>query len=222
MQDDLDAIRKGTLTGTAAVSQVQTDAAAVLTSMGLTSAQVSQIQTDQQALATAIAADPNQPAMTSGSSASLDTLQSVSAYLVGLPGVSSFGMGGVSIRGFGPGSAAAARRIHGLALVQTEWARGIAAVATPSPFLESQPLYELATMDSTDTQGISCITDDRRHEWRSSTGHARAGALRALDRRRRRALRADARVLCCARDPDRGDPRWPPRAGTSLLPAPTI
>ena len=41
VQDDLDAIRKGTLTGTAAVTQVQTDAAAVLTSMGLTSAQVS-------------------------------------------------------------------------------------------------------------------------------------------------------------------------------------
>ena len=61
VQDDLDAIRKGTLSGTAAVTQVQTDAAAVLTSMGLTSAQVSQIQADQQALAAAIAADPNQP-----------------------------------------------------------------------------------------------------------------------------------------------------------------
>ena len=67
MQDDLDAIRKGTLTGTAAVTQVQTDAAAVFTSMGLTAAQVSQIQSDQQALATAIAADPNQPTVTSSS-----------------------------------------------------------------------------------------------------------------------------------------------------------
>jgi antitoxin component of RelBE/YafQ-DinJ toxin-antitoxin module len=103
VQDDLDAIRKGTLTGTAAVSQVQTDATAVLTSMGLTAAQVSQVQADQQALASAIASDPNRPSMTSGSSASMDTLQSVSAYLVGLPGVSSFGMGGGSLRGFGPG-----------------------------------------------------------------------------------------------------------------------
>ncbi len=49
VQDDLDAIRKGTLTGSAAVTQVQTDAAAVLSSMGLTSAQVSQIQADQAA-----------------------------------------------------------------------------------------------------------------------------------------------------------------------------
>ena len=60
VQDDLDAIRKGTLSGTAAVSQVKTDAAAVLTSLGLTSAQVSQVQADQEALASAIAADPNQ------------------------------------------------------------------------------------------------------------------------------------------------------------------
>ena len=103
VQDDLDAIRKGTLTGTAAVSQVQADAAAVLTSMGLTSAQVTQVQTDQQALASAIAADPNRPAATSGSSTSVDTLQSVSAYLAGLPGLSGPGMGGGSIRGFGPG-----------------------------------------------------------------------------------------------------------------------
>jgi hypothetical protein len=103
VQDDLDSIRKGTLTGTAAVSQVQTDTAAVLTSMGLTSAQVSQVQADQQALASAIASDPNRPVVTSGSSSSQDTLQSVSEYLVGLPGVSSFGMGGMSIRGFSPG-----------------------------------------------------------------------------------------------------------------------
>ncbi len=106
VQDDLDAIRKGTLTGSAAVTQVQTDAAAVLTSMGLTSTQVSQIQSDQQALAAAIAADPNAPTMTTGgtSSATLSTLQSVSAYLVGLPGISSFGPGGgIAIRGFGAG-----------------------------------------------------------------------------------------------------------------------
>ena len=106
VQDDLDGIRKGTLTGSAAVTQVETDAGAVLTSMGLTASQVSQIQSDQQALAAAIAADPNAPTMTTGgtSSATLSTLQSVSAYLVGLPGISSFGPGGgVAIRGFGPG-----------------------------------------------------------------------------------------------------------------------
>jgi hypothetical protein len=103
VQDDLDAIRNGTLSGTAAVTQVQTDAAAVLTSMGLTSGQVSQVQADQQAVASAIAGDPNRPAVTAGNAANLGTLQSVSAYLVGLPGISSFGMGGVSIRGFGPG-----------------------------------------------------------------------------------------------------------------------
>jgi hypothetical protein len=102
VQDDLDAIRKGTLTGTAAESQVQADTATVLTSMGLTSTQVSQVQADQQALASAMASDPNRPAVTAGSSASLETLQSVSAYLVGLPGFSSFGMGRVSSRGFGP------------------------------------------------------------------------------------------------------------------------
>jgi hypothetical protein len=103
VEDDLDAIRKGTLTGSAAVTQVQTDSAAVLTAEGFTSTQVSQIQADQQALATAIAASP-MPTMTTGgtSSATLSTLQSVSAYLVGLPGISSFGPGGgVAIRGFG-------------------------------------------------------------------------------------------------------------------------
>ncbi len=101
VQDDLTAIRNGTLTGTAAVTQVQTDAAAVFTSMGLTAAQVSQIQSDQQALAAAIAADPNYPASTSSSSTTQATLQSVSDYLVGVPGVSSLGMRGFP--GFGMG-----------------------------------------------------------------------------------------------------------------------
>ncbi len=105
VEDDLDAIRKGTLTGSAAVTQVQTDAAAVLTAEGFTSTQVSQIQADQQALQTAIAASPAPTTTTGGtSSATLSTLQSVSAYLVGLPGISSFGPGGgVAIRGFGGG-----------------------------------------------------------------------------------------------------------------------
>ena len=106
VQDDLDAIRNGTLTGTAAVTQVQTDAAAVLSSMGLTAAQVTQIQSDQQALAAAIAADPNHPAAsstsTSSSSTTQATLQSVSEYLVGLPGVSTIGMRGLP-GGFGMG-----------------------------------------------------------------------------------------------------------------------
>ena len=57
VQDDLDAIRKGTLTGTAAVTQVQTDTAAVLSSMGLTAAQITQIQADQQAVQTAMEAN---------------------------------------------------------------------------------------------------------------------------------------------------------------------
>jgi len=103
VQDDLTAIRNGTLTGTAAVTQVQTDAAAVLSSQGLTSAQVSQVQSDQQALAAAILADPNHPASTSSSSTAQATLQSVSEYLVGLPGVSAFGMRGLSAFGMGPG-----------------------------------------------------------------------------------------------------------------------
>ena len=54
LQDDLQAIRKGTLTGTAATTAIQTDEAAILTSMGLTSTQVSQIQSDLQAVQSAI------------------------------------------------------------------------------------------------------------------------------------------------------------------------
>ena len=47
LEDDLDAIRKGTLTGSAATTKIASDQAAILTSMGLTSAQVTQIQSDQ-------------------------------------------------------------------------------------------------------------------------------------------------------------------------------
>ncbi len=54
VEDDLDAIRMGTLSSSAAVTQVQTDAAAVLASMGMTSAQITQIQADQAAVATAL------------------------------------------------------------------------------------------------------------------------------------------------------------------------
>ena len=119
VQDDLDAIRKGTLTGTAAVTQVQTDAAAVLSSMGLTAAQVTQIQTDQQAVQTAVEANSSSstPSTSSTSSASTSstsstttiaatesTLQSVSAYLIGIPGVSTaVGIRGMGAGGFGGG-----------------------------------------------------------------------------------------------------------------------
>ena len=54
LQDDLSAIRKGTLSGTAASTKIQTDQAAILQSMGLTQDQITQIQSDQQALQAAI------------------------------------------------------------------------------------------------------------------------------------------------------------------------
>jgi hypothetical protein len=101
--DDLDAIRKGTLTGSAAVSQVQTDAPAVLTSMGLTTAQLTQIQSDQAAVAAAIQSSSSSATSTITSSATESTLQSVSQFLVGLPGVSGFGSRGFSFLGMGWG-----------------------------------------------------------------------------------------------------------------------
>ena len=107
VQDDLDAIRKGTLTGSAAVTQVQTDTAAVLSSMGLTSAQITQIQTDQAAVETAIQANSSSATATTTSSSTGSTLQSVAGYLVGLPGVSGIGMRGAvasGASGFGMGS----------------------------------------------------------------------------------------------------------------------
>ena len=103
MQDDLDAIRKGTLTGSAAVTQVQTDTAAVLSSMGLTSAQITQIQTDQAAVETAIQANSSSATSTTTTSSTteIDAPVGQSAYLVGIPGVSGFGMRGTG--GFGMG-----------------------------------------------------------------------------------------------------------------------
>jgi hypothetical protein len=92
--DDLDAIRKGTLTGSAAVTKVQTDAGAVLSSMGLTQTQISQIQSDQQAVQSAEQASSSASTSTS-SSTTASTLQSVSPYLVSIPGVSGFGMRGM-------------------------------------------------------------------------------------------------------------------------------
>ena len=124
VEDDLDAIQKGTLTGTAAVTQVQTDTAAVLSSMGLTATQITQIQTDQQAVQTAMEANlpssttttptPTTSSTSTSSTSSTatiaeveSTMQSVSAYLIGIPGVSSIGMpvmgGGGSGGGIGGG-----------------------------------------------------------------------------------------------------------------------
>ncbi len=110
VEDDLDAIRNGTLTGSAAVTQVETDTAAVLSSEGLTQTQITQIQADQAAVATAIEA--NQPASTSSTStsststsststqsATWTTLQSVTPYLSGLPGLGGFGRGGMGAPG---------------------------------------------------------------------------------------------------------------------------
>ena len=107
VEDDLDAIQKGTLTGTAAVTKVQTDTAAVLSSMGLTATQITQIQTDQQAIETAIQANSSSstssttttPSSSSSSTATIgeveSTLQAVSTYLIGIPGASSIGISGI-------------------------------------------------------------------------------------------------------------------------------
>jgi hypothetical protein len=105
VEDDLDAIRQGTLTGSAAVTQVETDAAAVLSSMGLSTAQISTIQADQQAVATAMqsASSSSTTTTSSSSSATQSTLDSVSAYLVGLPGLSRAGFGGQGGVGFAQG-----------------------------------------------------------------------------------------------------------------------
>jgi hypothetical protein len=93
VQDDLDAIRKGTLTGSAAVAQVQTDTSIVLASMGLSQTQISQIQADQTAVEAAVQANSSSSTSSSTSTSTAEsTLQSVSKYLIGIPGVSSIGM----------------------------------------------------------------------------------------------------------------------------------
>ena len=73
LQDDLEAIHKGTLSGTAATTKIQADQPPILTSMGLTSAQITQIQSDQTALQTAI-----QTASSSSTSSSTSTSTSTS------------------------------------------------------------------------------------------------------------------------------------------------
>src|SRR5262249_5266265 len=101
LQDDLDAIRKGTLTGTQAESTIQTDAAAVFASMGLSSDQISAIQADQQALQS----DSGGSTATGSTSSTnrsdtASVLQSIHVYLVGIPGIGGFGMRGFGGSGF--------------------------------------------------------------------------------------------------------------------------
>jgi RND superfamily putative drug exporter len=124
LQDDLDALRKGTLTGSQAVTTIKSDAAVVFSSVGLSQDQINQIQSNQAALASAILAQSGQTAGSSasstGSSASPTSLaavaattQSVQPYLIGVPGVGGqwigrlggpgiVGFGGQGMGGFGP------------------------------------------------------------------------------------------------------------------------
>jgi hypothetical protein len=124
LQDDLDALRKGALNGSQAVTTIKSDAAAVLSSVGLSQDQINRIQSDQAALASAIQAQSGQTAGSSasstGSSASPTSLaaveattQSVQPYLIGVPGVGGpwigrlggpgiGGFGGRGMGGFGP------------------------------------------------------------------------------------------------------------------------
>jgi hypothetical protein len=85
LEDDLDAIRKGTLSGTAAQTKIQSDQAAV-----------------------AMAIPSNSASSMSGTSSSTtdSTLQSVAQYLVGLPGVSGIGVRDFSFQGMGWGGPA--------------------------------------------------------------------------------------------------------------------
>ncbi len=94
VEDDVNAIQKGTLTGSQAVTTVQTDTAAVFSSMGLSQTQITQIQTDQTALASAIQANAGSTSASTSSSASPTsiaaveaTMQSVQPYFVGVPGI---------------------------------------------------------------------------------------------------------------------------------------
>jgi hypothetical protein len=113
--DDLDAIQKGALTGSEAVSAIEGDTASVFTSAGLNKAQITQIQSDQTALATAIQSNASQ---TSGSTSSATsssasptsiaaveaTMQSVQPYLAGVPGIGApdpGAFGGQSMGGIG-------------------------------------------------------------------------------------------------------------------------
>jgi hypothetical protein len=119
LQTDLNSIRNGNLTGSQAQTTIQSDATAVLTSMGLSQSQISQIQTDQAAVESAIQAakssnstsssssstsssssstsSSSSSTSSSSSSGTASVMQSVEGYLVGLPGN---GFGGMGMRGF--------------------------------------------------------------------------------------------------------------------------
>jgi hypothetical protein len=109
LQDDLDAISKGTLTGSQALTTIQNDTAAVFTSEGMTQTQVTQIQADQTALGTAIQAAWSQAGgstTSTGSNSSPSptsiaavkaTMQSVQPYLVGVPGLDATQTGAVAV-----------------------------------------------------------------------------------------------------------------------------
>jgi hypothetical protein len=125
VMDDMDAVQKGTLSGSSAVTTIQTDTAAVWSSMGLTQNQITQIQSDQTALASAIQASSGSSSSSTSSGASSSasptsitaveaTMQSVQPYLIDVPGV-----GGVALNagGYGgPGMGGFARsRVSGFA-----------------------------------------------------------------------------------------------------------
>jgi hypothetical protein len=125
VEDDLDAIMKGTLTGSQAVTTLQTDTATVWSSMGLTQSQITQIQSDQAAVTSAIQANWSSSSSSTTSSSSSTTsssssttssvsptsiagveatMKSVQSYLIDLPGVggqSGGGYGGQEIARFG-------------------------------------------------------------------------------------------------------------------------
>ncbi len=76
LEDDLDAVRKGTLTGSAADTQIASDQAAMLTSMGLTQTQITQIQSDAQAVVTAIQSSSSSSTSSTSTSGSTSTTSS--------------------------------------------------------------------------------------------------------------------------------------------------
>ncbi len=73
LEDDLQSIRKGKLTGSAATTAIQNDEAAILTSMGLSSSAVSQIQSDLQAVQSAIQSASSSTGTTSGGTTTTST-----------------------------------------------------------------------------------------------------------------------------------------------------
>ncbi len=93
LEDDLTAIRKGNLSGTAATTAIQNDEAAVLTSMGLSTSQVAQIQSDVQAVQSAI---QSASSTTTTSGISTTTTDTSSTTTTGNTTTSSMGAPGIS------------------------------------------------------------------------------------------------------------------------------